>query len=260
MSIDKKTNQEKILIILTGSTYADLRKNLGDFDNWIKQRCYDTWNNWDTAKIENVAPDYIENYSGIIFTGAHNSLTKEYPYLSRAEHILDKIVDKEIPTFGICFGHQLINKLFGGKIVRSPMGMEIGVIDIQLTLEGMADSWFINSNTGKIKVYSCHDDIVIDPGIEFIQLAWNSKSIYQATGYKDFIRTVQFHPEFYKPILTYYIRKNLDTLRKQHSEPLHKVKPISKVIDNKRELPMSDDALINFVKFVRKKSDNMQSD
>jgi len=250
--MDGNDNHNKILIILTGSTYSDIRQNMGDFDSWIKQRCYDLWDKWDTIKIEDSKPDEIENYAGVIFTGSHNTVTKEYHYLSRAEHLLDKIVDKEIPTLGICFGHQLINKLFGGKIVRSPVGMEIGVVDIQLTLEGMSDPWFINSNTGKIKVYSCHDDLVIDPGVNFVQLAWNNFSIYQATSYQGFIRTVQFHPEFYKPILAAYIRKNIDKLKTQYNQSLHSIKSISKTIDNKRELPMSEDALINFVKYVKK--------
>ncbi|MCF7741007.1 MAG: type 1 glutamine amidotransferase [Candidatus Marinimicrobia bacterium] len=246
------TDENKILVILTGSTYPKIRNSIGDFDSWIKQRCYDLWSKWETQKIEDVKPDSITEYAGIILTGSHHTLTKKFHYLSRAEHILDTIVDQEIPTFGICFGHQLINKLFGGKIVRSPSGMEIGVVDIQLTLEGMSDRWFINSNTGKIKVYSCHHDIVIDPGVGMVQLAWNNSSIYQATAYEGFIRTVQFHPEFYKPILKAYIKKNIDKLKKQFSTPLHQVTSIQKTVDVKRELPMADDALINFVKYVRK--------
>ena len=80
---DQENREKKILIILTGSTYSELRDNLGDFDNWIKQQCYDLWDNWETKRIENIKPDIIEYYDGVIFTGAHSSLTKDYPYLSK---------------------------------------------------------------------------------------------------------------------------------------------------------------------------------
>jgi len=241
-----------ILIIKTGSTYPDIKNGMGDFDNWIRQTCYNYWENWVSKKIEDVQVDQLHKYCGVIFTGAHESVCNDYPHISRASDIMDKIVDHKIPTFGICFAHQLINKLFGGKVIKSPNGLEFGVVDIKLSLEGMADSWFIDSKSGQIKVYESHEDIVIDSGVGFDQLAWNDVSIYQATKYKDYIRTVQFHPEFYKPILIHYLRKNMDKLRNQYNKSLDQVKSISKVINNKAELPMNDEPIINFVKYIDK--------
>lgn len=244
------SEQNKILIIKMGSTYPEVKQGMGDFDNWIRQTCYNFWEEWVTQRIEEVDIDQLDEYCGIIFTGAHASVCDNYEYLSKASKIMDTIVDFQIPTFGICFAHQLINKLFGGTVIKSPEPMEFGVVDIKLSLEGMADSWFINSKSGKIKVYAVHEDIVIDAGVGFEQLAWNDASVYQATRYKDYIRTVQFHPEFYKPILIQYLRKNMDKLKNQYEKSLDQVQSINKVINNKTELPMNEEPLVNFVKSV----------
>ena len=52
---------------------------------------------------------------GIILSGGPSTVTqKAYPKISRS------IFEKNIPILGICYGLQLIAKVFGGKIKKSP--------------------------------------------------------------------------------------------------------------------------------------------
>ena len=55
-----------------------------------------------------------KNIKGIIFSGGPSTVTK-YKYQSVSRNIFQK----KIPILGICYGLQLIAKLFGGKIKQS---------------------------------------------------------------------------------------------------------------------------------------------
>ena len=66
----------------------------------------------------------IKNYDeikGIILSGGPSTVTqKNYP------KIPENIFDKNIPILGICYGLQLISKIFGGKIKKSQKNREFG--------------------------------------------------------------------------------------------------------------------------------------
>ena len=51
------------------------------------------------------------SYKGIIFTGGPNSV-----YNPSSPHYSKEIFDLDIPILGICYGHQLLGYLKGGKI------------------------------------------------------------------------------------------------------------------------------------------------
>jgi len=244
-------NKPKILIIKTGSTYPELKSQLGDFDQWIRQAVDHHQINWVTQKIADVIPEELEQWQGLILTGAHDSLTKPYSYYDGMQRILENIIEHEIPTFGICFGHQLIHAVLGGKILRNPLGMEIGISTIQITVEGMADPYFRGNQPGKMTVYQSHTDMVLDVAKNVTPLAWNDFSQYQATRYKHFIYTVQFHPEFFKPVMAYYIKANRKIIQREHQyNPLQVPHP-DKILKRNRQLRQSHIPLKNFVKLVK---------
>ena len=66
----------------------------------------------------------IENYDGIkgiILSGGPSTVTqKTYPKISKS------IFEKNIPILGICYGLQLIAKIFGGKIKKFQKKREFG--------------------------------------------------------------------------------------------------------------------------------------
>jgi len=243
-----------ILIIRMGNTYRDLSKDIGNFDQWIKEAAPELPLKWKTQKIDHVIPEEIDKYQGIILTGAHNTLTEHYPFMKGMERILQKIIDNRIMTLGICFGHQILNLLLGGKVVRNPLGPEIGVTKINLTLAGMGHPLFKGLNIAKLEVYESHYDIVSSVADSVIALAWNEMSEYQVCVYEGFIYGTQFHPEYSKKIMEFYIRKNYDNLKNEHfRNPLNIPTP-EEILKRNKNISKSRLILDNFLYLIIRKN------
>ncbi len=239
-----------VLIIKMGSTYRKLKSQIGDFDLWIKQSIDNPNIQWKTKSVSQVEPENIGSYQGIILTGAHATLTQHYQYLDGMKRVIENIIEHEIPTLGICFGHQVINKFLGGEVITNPLGPEISISRIQLTLDGIVDPIFKGLTGAKIQVYSSHVDVVSKIGDGVISLAWNEQTQFQATRYGNFIYTVQFHPEYNKQIMEFYIKQNWNLLKTGHlrnplyiSNPDVILKANKKIVNNKRMLE-------NFVQLI----------
>ena len=97
--------KEKIIVIDFGSQVTKLIarriRDLGVFSEIITIE--------DLYKIKN-----FQEIKGIILSGGPSTVTKKkFPRLPK------EILLKKIPILGICYGHQLIAKLFGGYIKSS---------------------------------------------------------------------------------------------------------------------------------------------
>ncbi len=134
----------------------------------------------------------LTNYKtikGIILSGGPSSVTKKnYPSIPK------EIFLKKIPILGICYGLQLITKIFGGKIKSSKKKREFG----RALLHKKRSSLLIKNyfNKKNISVWMSHQDAVYKLPKDFIAVAStkNSKlTIIENTKKK--IYGVQFHPE-----------------------------------------------------------------
>ncbi len=92
------------------------------------------------------------------------------------------------PTLGICYGHQLIAKKFGGVVKRGKG--EFGKTKIQLT---QVDDLFQGWDREEV-VWMSHQDYVAEPPPGFVTLAV-SENGYIAAMRSGNIYGVQFHPE-----------------------------------------------------------------
>ena len=125
---------------------------------------------------------------GIIFSGGPSSVTsKDYQTVSK------KIFEKNIPILGICYGLQLIAKLFGGKIKTSRGKREFGRAQlIKKNHSKLTKNFFKKKTT----VWMSHEDAVVKlpKTFKIIASTKNSKlTIIENTQKK--IYGVQFHPE-----------------------------------------------------------------
>ena len=103
MSLDKNLN--KILIIDFGSQFTQLIarriRELGVFSEIISHK-----------KIKNT--DINNSIKGIILSGGPLNVYEINKY-----SFDKKIIENGIPILGICFGHQILSKLNGGKVKQS---------------------------------------------------------------------------------------------------------------------------------------------
>ena len=108
-------DKEKIIIVDFGSQVTKLIarrvRDLGVYSEIVAP--------YNIIKIK----DY-KNIKGIIFSGGPSTVTK-----SKFQTVPKEIFSKKIPILGICYGLQLIAKLFGGKIKPSKKKQEnLGVL------------------------------------------------------------------------------------------------------------------------------------
>ena len=99
-----------------------------------------------------------------------------------------------IPILGICYGLQLIAKVFGGKIKKSQRKREFGEATLLQKSKSALFRNFFSQN--KAKVWMSHQDAVfkIPKGFENIASTANSKyTAIQSKNKK--IYGIQFHPE-----------------------------------------------------------------
>ena len=134
----------------------------------------------------------IKNYSkikGIILSGGPSTVTeKNFPSIPK------EIFLKKIPTLGICYGLQLITKIFGGSIKSSKKRREFGrAMLYKKKTSLLTKNFFLKKN---ISVWMSHQDAVskLPSGFHTIASTKNSKlTIIENTKKK--IYGVQFHPE-----------------------------------------------------------------
>ena len=178
MSLDKNLN--KILIIDFGSQFTQLIarriRDLGVFSEIISHK-----------KVKN--KDINKSIKGIILSGGPLNVYQ----IDR--HSFDKrIIENQIPILGICFGHQILSKLNGGKVKHSKH-REFGLVDIKKKNKSILIQNFFDKQN-KNKVWMSHADQVskLPKNFKVIASSSNSKFTIIENKKKNFYG-VQFHPE-----------------------------------------------------------------
>ncbi|MCF7911664.1 MAG: glutamine-hydrolyzing GMP synthase [Candidatus Cloacimonetes bacterium] len=130
--------------------------------------------------------EYMPRIQGIIFSGGPQSVTAH-----DAHRIKLSLLDLPVPLLGICYGHQLIAHLIGGKI-ESGSNKEYGYTEIKCTDEG----GIFTGTAQEQKVWMSHGDHVVELPKGFTVTASTDHvpiAAYKSNNNRIF--GVQFHPE-----------------------------------------------------------------
>ena len=171
---------KKILIIDFGSQFTQLIarriRELGVFSEIISHK-----------KIKN--KDINESIKGIILSGGPLNVYQINRYTFDK-----KIIENQIPILGICFGHQILSKLSGGKVKQSKH-REFGLVDIKKKNNSILTRNFFDKQN-KNRVWMSHADQVskLPKNFKVIASSNNSKFAIIENKKKNFYG-VQFHPE-----------------------------------------------------------------
>jgi len=174
-----------ILIIDNGSQYTHL----------IKRNCrdlgYEAEMLYAKAKYE-LFEEYVKSgISRLILSGGPKSVYEETPNLGTV--VCEKIKEDEIriPLLGICYGHQMIAHIWGGKVGKGESA-EYGVGEIEIDDEDV----IFKGVPKKLRIWVSHYDEVKELPEGFVKLAHSETCGIEAMRHKELpIFSVQFHPE-----------------------------------------------------------------
>ena len=169
---------DKIIILDFGGQYCHLiSRRIRDFG--VRSEVMPS--NVPTKKLKT-----DKSIKGIILSGGARSV-----YEKNAPKFDKEILNLNLPILGICYGHQLIAHLMGGKVLSGKSG-EYGLM--KLNIKNGED---ILADLGKLKnVWMNHRDIVMQLPKSFVSVANTEHSKIAAFANKKLrIFGVQFHPE-----------------------------------------------------------------
>ena len=177
---------DKIIILDFGGQYCHLiARRIRDFGVFAEVKPFD-------ISANEIKKD--KSIKGIILSGGAKSV-----YDKNAPKCKRRIFHLNIPILGICYGHQLIARLLGGKVVSGETG-EYGFTNFHLganILSGKSPPNFLFKRLKqRQKVWMNHKDVVVSlpRGFQIIGDTPSSK-IAAFHNIKSKIFGVQFHPE-----------------------------------------------------------------
>jgi GMP synthase (glutamine-hydrolysing) len=208
-----------ILIIKTGSTFPEISKVRGDFEDWIMAGMGLAREQFLICDVVagQALPDY-EAISGSVITGSHAMVTDHADWSERTAAWLSGAIVRNIPTLGICYGHQLLAYALGGQVADNPNGLEFGTQTVTLLDHARRDPLFcILPATVPFQATHTQSVIELPPGARL--LATNSMDANHAFGIGHCAWGVQFHPEFDADIVRRYIEILWDHLQSKGLQP-----------------------------------------
>ncbi|HEY0080908.1 MAG TPA: glutamine-hydrolyzing carbamoyl-phosphate synthase small subunit [Pyrinomonadaceae bacterium] len=108
--------------------------------------------------------------------------------MTRVVEEIRRVVESGLPTFGICFGHQLLGRAFGGTTYKLPFGHRGGNQPVQ------------DQETGKVEITSHNHGFAVDaeslpPEVEVTHINLNDNCVEGMRHKRLPVFSVQYHPE-----------------------------------------------------------------
>jgi len=131
----------------------------------------------------------LADADGVVLTGSTAGVYEvdHYEWIAEQEALIHELVDREIPTLGVCFGHQVVNSALGGTVEH--VGTTATLVKASLADDPLFDG--VDPT-----VVSLHGDTVTSLGDQMEVIASADHAYIFATRHRTApLWTVQFHPE-----------------------------------------------------------------
>jgi len=158
--------------------------NYGQYNHLIHRTLRDL--GVETRLIQNTTPvEELKDVDGLVLGGG--------PSLERTGNCEAYVRELDVPILGICLGHQLLAKVFGGEVGKGSVG---GYAEVRVRL--VEEDEIFEGLPRELKVWASHADEVKRMPEEFKLLAESDICKVEAMKHKTKpIYGVQWHPEVY---------------------------------------------------------------
>jgi GMP synthase (glutamine-hydrolysing) len=142
----------------------------------------------------------LAEYDALLVLGGSMAATDAQPWLAPLRDVVRDAAAAEVPTLGICLGHQICAVAYGGTVEPNPRGQQLGLLDIGWTPAAAEDRLFGPSSTPRRGV-QWNDDLVTRLPDDAVLLAATPAGEVQAARYASTVWGVQWHPEVDRAVL-----------------------------------------------------------
>lgn len=131
----------------------------------------------------------LDDADGVVLTGSTAAVYEadRRPWIGELEALVRELVEREVPTLGVCFGHQVANSALGGTVEQ--VGTTARLVEVTFANDPLFDGV-------DPVVVSLHGDAVVESGEGMEVIASAAHTEVFGTRHRTApLRTVQFHPE-----------------------------------------------------------------
>jgi GMP synthase (glutamine-hydrolysing) len=115
--------------------------------------------------------------------------TARYPFLEDTMRLLDRAIERDVPTVAICLGAQLLARVAGGRAFPGHAGREWGFVPITLTEAGRADAALAGMEGEHFSFHA--DSFELPAGVDLLARSPTYPQAFRVGS----ALAVQFHPE-----------------------------------------------------------------
>ena len=190
----------------------------------------------------------FDEYDAFFIGGAGEySAVEDYEWMPFALETVQRAYDLNLPTFGSCWGHQLIARALGGEVIHDPERAELGCHHIELTEAGLSDALFKDFPASFMANMGHHDRVSRLPE-GAIELAYNRTQRNEAFRIEN---KPMFGTQFHSELDAHRERERLIRYRSYYVEQLNTEEIFQNVLHGLRETTEVDHLLLDFIsKFV----------
>ena len=190
----------------------------------------------------------LNDYDVLLIGGAGEySATADYPWMNDLLELIQTAYDNKFPTFGSCWGHQVIARALGGTVIHDPGLSEMGCLPISLTEAGEVDRLFTDFPASFLANMGHHDRVTELPN-DAIQLAVSDTQPNEAFRMLD---APMYGTQFHSELDAHRERERLIRYRPLYKSALPTEEVYQKVMSSLAETTEVDHLMYDFLlKFV----------
>jgi GMP synthase-like glutamine amidotransferase len=139
---------------------------------------------------DNIFPDDLLAFDGVMITGSPASVLDSQPWVARLLEEIRIAYAAGLPLFGACFGHQAIALALGGTVEKNPNGWGFGLIEMAVVEKA---PWY--DGDARLLQYGAHVEHVTQLPTGARRLFTSPHCDMAGFAIGDRVYTTQNHPE-----------------------------------------------------------------